>query len=435
MQGINLSQNPSLLYRSELRQEQSELRFGQLSVSEQTTIPTQKLEVSVSISSQAMNLQQDVQGPPATSRQSPEQTADNILSAIQTALESAKSAGADQRELKSILKEGAKGFREGFREAVGTLQSLGQFSGDVRTEIKETKQLVKEGFRELRVDFAPKVKSSDELSTTKLDPLVYETPDADNIGSAANVTTNVSAFTEVSAFSQTYAKANRSANDGALRLNRDSLNSSFVVEQSRNALIEIETAEGDVITIDLAAYFREDSTNRQNISVSDFELDQSGGFSVQGELSNAEFAALDDLLNQVDAVATAFFEGDMAQVFARATSIGFDSGQLVGLSMSLTETTLSAMAVYGSENVSANGRSEGSASRDDLRQLGSYVRELGRVVEQASAFQRPENLVSKLLSRLSGESTIDRYDAFNKVNDNLLGALSRLSAQKASADS
>jgi hypothetical protein len=146
------------------------------------------------------------------------------------------------------------------------------------------------------------------------------------------------------------------------------LNSSFVVEKSRNAFIEIETAEGD-----------------------------------------------------------------MAQIFARATSIGFDSGQLVGLSMSLTETTLSAMAVYGSENVSKNGRSEASASGDDLRQLGSYVRELGRAVEQASAFQRPENLVSKLLSRLSGESTMDRYDAFNKINDNLLGALSRLSGQRASA--
>jgi hypothetical protein len=39
-----------------------------------------------------------------------------------------------------------------------------------------------------------------------------------------------------------------------------------------------------------------------------------------------------------------------------------------------------------------------------------------------------------LLSRLSGESTIDRYEAFNKINDNLLGALSRLGAQKASAD-
>jgi soluble cytochrome b562 len=435
MQGINLSQNPSLLYRSELRQEQSELRFGQRAVSEQTTISTQNVEVSVSISAQALNMQQDVQAPPATSRQSPEQTADNILSAIQTALESAKSAGADQAELKSILKEGAKGFREGFREAVGTLQSLDQFSGDIRSEIKETKQLVKEGFRELRAEFAPKAKNSDELSTTKLGPFVYETPEANNIGSASNVTTSVSAFTEVSSFSQTYAKANRSANDGALNLNRDSLNSSFVVEQSRNALIEIETAEGDVVTIDLAAYFREGSTNSQNFSVSDFELDQSGGFSVQGELSNAEFAALDELLNQVDAIATAFFEGDMEQVFARATSIGFDSGQLVGLSMSLTETTLSAMAVYGSESVSANGRSDASASRDDLRQIGSYVRELGRAVEQAGAFQRPENLVSKLLSRLSGESTIERYDALNQINDNLLGALSRLSAQKASADS
>lgn len=433
MQGINLSQNSSLPYRSELRQEQSELRFGQHGVSEQTTISPQKLEVSVSISSQALNLQQDVQASPATRRQSPEQTADNILSAIQTALESAKSAGADQGELKSILKEGAKGFREGFREAVSTLTSLDQFSGDVRTEIKETKQLVKEGFRELRAEFAPKAKGSGQLSATKLDPVVYEIPDVNTLGSASNVTTKVSAFNEVSSFSQTYAQANRSANDGALSLNRDSLNSSFVVEQSRNALIEIETAEGDVVTIDLAAYFREGSTNSQNINVSDFELDQSGGFSVQGELSNAEFAALDDLLNQVDAVATAFFDGDMEQVFARASSIGFDSGQLVGLSMSLTETTLSAMAVYGSENVSANGRSEASASRDDLRQIGSYVRELGRAVEQASAFQRPENLVSKLLSRLSGESTIDRYDALNQINDNLLGAMSRLSAQKASA--
>ncbi|MFT7044527.1 MAG: hypothetical protein ACI82A_004107 [Candidatus Azotimanducaceae bacterium] len=368
MQGINLSQNSSLLYRSELRQEQRELRFGQLSVSEQTTISTLKIEVSVSISSQAMNLQQDMQAPPASSRQSPEPTADNILSAIQTALESAKSAGADQAELQSILKEGAKGFREGFREAAGTLKSLDQFSGDVRSEIKETKQLVKEGFRELRAEFAPKTKNSDELSTTKLDPVVYETPEVNNIGGASNFTTSVSAFTEVSSFSQTYAKANRYANDGALNLNRDSLNSSFVVEKSRNAFIEIETAEGD-----------------------------------------------------------------MAQIFARATSIGFDSGQLVGLSMSLTETTLSAMAVYGSENVSKNGRSEASASGDDLRQLGSYVRELGRAVEQASAFQRPENLVSKLLSRLSGESTMDRYDAFNKINDNLLGALSRLSGQRASA--
>ena len=424
MQGINPFQSTSLLSRPDALFDSGKSPGNSSGVSAPATQSTQVLEASVSIGTQAQQLQKDFQVNPAANRQTPEQTADNILGAIRTALDAAKSAGKDEKELTAILKQGAKGFRDGFREAVGTLAALGGLD-DVKSEISETRSLVRAGFAELRAEFVPK-----QLEPKQLEPkqagldqslkLKLKSP-AQPIAKTA--------LTEISSFSQTYAKTNRFASDGTFGLHQSGSSASTVVAQSRTALIKIETAEGDVISIDLAAYSRQGSVASQNIRVSESAAGQTGGFSVQGDLSEAEFAALDDLLNQVDAVAKSFFEGDLDLAFARASSMGFDSEQLVGLSMSLTETTLSANATYGS----VNGHTESSASRDDLRRMSSYAQELERAVERASNFDRPEHLVSKLLSRFTEDSSLERIEAFNRINDNLLDALSRVAAGKRNA--
>ena len=419
MQGINPFQSTLLLSRSDALFDSGKSPGNSSGVSAPATQSTQVLEASVSIGTQAQQLQNYSQVKPATNRQTPEQTADNILGAIRTALDAAKSAGKDEKELTAILKQGAKGFRDGFREAVGTLAALGGLD-DVKSEISETRRLVRAGFAELRAEFVPKQLAPKQAGLDQSLDLKLKNP-AQPVAKTA--------LTEISSFSQTYAKTNRFASDGTFGLHQSGSSASTVVAQSRTALIKIETAEGDVISIDLAAYSRQGSVASQNIRVSDSATGQTGGFSVQGDLSEAEFSALDGLLNQVDAVAKSFFEGDLDLAFARASSMGFDSEQLVGLSMSLTETTLSANATYGS----VNGHAESSASRDDLRRMSSYVQELGRAVERAGNFDRPEHLVSKLLSRFTDDSSLERIEAFNRINDNLLDALSRVAAGKRNA--
>ena len=200
--------------------------------------------VSLSVSSQSYYYESRVQATAAIANvetpqnKSPEQTAQNILGAIREKLSQAKGAGADQKEIRSLLHEAYRGFKKGFREASKQLGHNGVLDKQLEAELKETQQLVSRGLKDLRHEFAPEKhrgtahdktpitldtnthQASKSRSTAGVQPTESVTvidkkemapPAVDenaSIGHNAGISTQVSLLEQTN-FSQSFALANR----------------------------------------------------------------------------------------------------------------------------------------------------------------------------------------------------------------------------------
>jgi len=119
----------------------------------------------------------------------------------------------------------------------------------------------------------------------------------------------------------------------------------FAREDTRQkGAIEIQTAEGDRVSIrfrtrEVVTLASMKSTGAAGTdSASQVTVISRGRLQVEvdGNLNDDELAAIGDLLDQVDALATRFFAGDVQAAFDAAAHLGFDAEQIAGFSVDLT---------------------------------------------------------------------------------------------------
>jgi len=433
MHGINAS---SLLNNQQLQQFSSQSERSSLTVtsasyssSESFTTSTSP-GVTVSISQSSRYLQKSVSGnvPVAPSRQTPEQTASNILGPIKDRLESARENGASDKELRSLLREGYKGFKQGFREAFKTLEHSGNLDPALKEDLKETKHLVRLGFSELRQEFAPKsdrvpLVNREGFGSGVIDlPRNPEVPVTDRtveknqiekvaVDEAAVFDRKISSIKEEN-FNQTFAETNRATR-------------SVAIEQTRAALIEVTTNDGDVVTVDIASIIQAKKNTDQSGVQYTLDSAESSGYIVEGELDVGELKALDELLDQVDTLATQFFDGNVAAAFESALALGFDTAEIASFSVALSESTSVDLTSAYVKNSDSGEESQQGSRQAGYRNLGDYVASLQQAVQTASLYSQPANLVSTLLSTRVElyEASYTEVQSFNKTNDELLGVL------------
>lgn len=151
----------------------------------------------------------------------------------------------------------------------------------------------------------------------------------------------------------------------------------MVVAQAVNkekGSIEIQTAEGDRVSIrfrsrDLVALASAQSTGAAGTDPASRMTVLSRGrvqVEVAGNLNADELAAVGNLLDQIDALATKFFGGDAQAAFDAAANIGFDSKQIAGFSVDLTysRTLAAAVASTGSPVPTAPAANDGAPAAE-----------------------------------------------------------------------
>lgn len=123
--------------------------------------------------------------------------------------------------------------------------------------------------------------------------------------------------------------------------------------------INILTAEGDQVSIrfrtkDVVDVASAQATgqvtdNDGTVTATEAHVISRGRLKIEvvGNLNQAELAAIGDLLDKVDAVATQFFGGDLQAAFAAAANLGSDSSQIAGFSLQLTYSRRIAFAASG----------------------------------------------------------------------------------------
>ncbi len=307
----------------------------------------------------------------------PRQVADNILGFVASRLQEAAESGADGGRLAVMLEQARAGFEQGFSEARDELEALGLLTGDTSDSIEETADLVRDGFDRLESRF---VAGDDEAAD-------------DGIQAPAG---------PVSRATSVYASRSE--------LHSEAIN------------LEVTTRDGDTvrIVVEAASGFSEEGflNTFSGPGGSGFEAGHSRTefsssrfhFSVEGELDEDERAALEALVGQVEDLADEFFDGDGRAALEQALSLGYDSSEIAGFSLRLTELDVRQVtrAYQSVEQLgSPQGESRPATLSDGLRNFGQFLKSIREAAGSADAFPNPGRLFADLFDAVRA---LDRRD-------------------------
>ncbi|WP_432455791.1 MULTISPECIES: DUF5610 domain-containing protein [unclassified Agarivorans] len=265
-----------------------------------------------------------------------EEVAKNVLNFVATTLYGAKQAGMPEDQLQEMMAQARKGVDMGFAGAREDLSDSGILNEELEKGIDKSYDLIQDGLE--------KIEAGDyEIQNSPI-------------------------------FSQ-LAMGNR-----------------------QSASMELETAEGDKVTISygsqLAASYREEQSSFQ----ASFSSQQQFSFSVEGDLNDDELAAIADLVKQVDKVGQQFFSGNLDQAFDQALNIGFDEQQLVGFAVNYQQqqTVAVTQAYQQTAEKSAENSTAGSELVPDLSEFLGAWQDIQ--AKMSALFTQPESATETLLN-------------------------------------
>ena len=152
---------------------------------------------------------------------------------------------------------------------------------------------------------------------------------------------------------------------------------------------------------------------------------------VEGGLNEDEIKAIDGLMQKMNKVSHAFYEGNMQAAFKKAQHLGFDMQQLSGFSLDLSmQQNVQAIAVY--QQVNQIGRDEAvndeTANQDGIRQATDFLADTRQMFEGAASllngFASPRGAFTDLFTSI-GKSLAEipadiEMDEDNQLLDDLV---------------
>jgi len=257
---------------------------------------------------------------------SAQKVVDNVLGFIQNHIDRLRVNGASEEELETALADARKGVELGISQASEVISGLGKMTGELEQGIADVGTLLTEGLDRL----GEQISSKSPDTITDIQTRYH----------------NVSKIVSSSSFD-----------------------------------LQITTQEGDKVSIqvDRSSRFSEVTNARSSASGSSFQQStqfrsqSSFSFSVQGDLSAEETAAIEELLGKVNTLADEFFNGDLSAAFEQATELGFDDESIASFALDLQQE----QRIEVKESVYA--RVSGPASSSDLaspiEKLAAFARD------------------------------------------------------------
>ncbi|VAW67000.1 hypothetical protein MNBD_GAMMA09-1459 [hydrothermal vent metagenome] len=220
---------------------------------------------------------------------SPQSVADRIVGFVDSAI--AQRAGSEI-EIQSMLQQAREGIAQGINDARATLEAMGKLSESVAEQIDKTESLVFKG-----LDTLEQALTSNQQENSAL------------ISESASL--------------------------------------SSLLQQTREASIEIVTQDGDRVEVSYSAFVQSSANQSYSATTQgqalSFEYSATSStafqFSVQGNLDAEERASINELLSDVGDIAAQFFQGDVQAAFNASLELGFDSEELKSFSVDLQKTT------------------------------------------------------------------------------------------------
>ena len=293
-----------------------------------------------------------------TDKISSDQAARTILHFISGRIRSDAASGASQEELLNRLDQGLEGFVRGFNEAKGIIEDLGLLTSALSAEIEQTFTRVTEGIEKLRDRITGH--TNEDQPVTNVEQLALVSQISENANFSLSLTTQDGDKVDIEV-SRSF-EANFSAN-----FSNSSSGSQLALSQQTNL-------------------------------ASTFEL------SVIGELDADELAAINQLLEEVDLIASDFYAGRLEQAFELAVDLEINRDELSNLNLQLKQTTRTAAIASYQSTVQSSISDPNSAIETPVSpfvKLDNLLNNLTALIQKAGRFPEPLNLIEKLSDGVS----------------------------------
>lgn len=193
-------------------------------------------------------------------------------------------------------------------------------------------------------------------------------------------------------------------------------------QYSETMSLQLTTKEGDEVTLDFRQMYAEYQSykeqqqgeqgpqgvryfeSREAMEMTAFE--ERFAFSVEGDLNEAELAAVFDVFEQVDSLANTFYEGDMEAALQKAMDLDIDYSQLQNMSLNLTQSSVEvtrykqeAMAQY--QQVQNDMEEAEQPANADVADLPPYLQQWQATIERLDEqFQQARAVMDKLMAQV-----------------------------------
>lgn len=259
-----------------------------------------------------------------------EAVANNVMAFVSNSIIAAKERGESDSVLAEMFEQAKQGVNQGIDEALGELDELAMLDPALGEGIEKSRTLIQDSIVNLQAELLP----------------------------------------EDSGFSDIINKMKVNAIQQSSSISNEDL-----VSSSQSSDLTITTADGDKVTINF-------SQLQENFNSSYTEMNFS--YELEGELDEAEIAAINELFTQVSAVEKEFFEGDINKAYEKVQTLGFNDEELSGFSLDLQQT----QTYYVSQKYTeVESIAEGSMPEPgrDMKQLLGFIDNIRSLQESAQA--------------------------------------------------
>jgi hypothetical protein len=331
-----------------------------------------------------------------------EKVANNILGFIERRLQLDVADGASQEDLQARIEAGLSGFKKGFAEASEKLEALSLLSPEIKTDIGQTYDLVLKGVDDLRSKFIQSTEATVEPDTNPAKSTTPKTITSNKTGVENQPKNKLDVPDFLPSSTSSYLGYGN-----------------YEYGRAREFSFELTTKEGDKITIKAASSeglaIEAGRAGRGNQSGgtlnASYSSSDSFSLSVEGDLSEDELSAVNELLGRVNDLAGQFFDGNLDSAFEQAMALGYDDTQISGFSLNLAQSEILQVAQAYQTFEPNNGKSGTDKPQlltDKLLPLGNFIKSLLDGLDRASVFDEPKTVLSNMAENITGESDMDK---------------------------
>lgn len=294
---------------------------------------------------------------------------DTVWNFVAQRLASEQATGADETRMAELKEAAVDGIKQGFSKAKDVLDELGMLDEDLTLKIDSAFGALMDRLDGVAENSAPSV----------------EAPAA-NPPSSATVSSNAELYQY----------------------------------QQQTFALKLRTAQGDIVNI-RSVYESSSSASQyadENKLVTQWSSSESGSFSlfVKGDLNDEELADIEALLNDIDELATEFYEGDMMSAFEMAQALNIDGTSLTSMNLRLTEVEQTKASYY--QGVEDFGRAVAGEPPSLLPKTLEPLREYAEKLIAASEAQNNSRIaIDDFLTAMQNHPRMEKtgFDVIKKL--------------------
>lgn len=263
-----------------------------------------------------------------------ESVVNTIFDFVSNGIEKAKANGADDEQLNAMFEQAREGVNRGLDEALAELEDISLLTEDIENGVAQTRNIFEEQLGNLKQSYFPE----DAIPETQ---------------------------------AQQYMGATKA--------------------YSESSILELTTKEGDKVSISFnqnqSAGFSYDQSNSDNgfsqsLSLSSFSS-KSFSYTVEGDLSDDEKAAIGNLVSQIADVQESFFGNNIEEAYQRVSALNVDFNQISSVSLELTQTqTVATQSYKAIENMDSNIGNLASI-KDDIDKVSNFMEQIKALKDDA----------------------------------------------------